>query len=106
MKEQSYFSSWRVGVCGASHSLPELGRRTCEALGSKLGALPGVRVVHMGLKRRANAPPDSLAASWHFIQGAKQSLGREASQRIETMVASTSTGESNAVSAGPSERTP
>ena len=43
----------------------------------------------MGLKRRADAPPGSFAASWHFIQGAKRKIRGDTSQRIETIVAGT-----------------
>lgn len=90
---QAYFSSWRVGVCGASHGLPDVGRRTCEALGEKLGALASVKIVHMGLKHRADAPPADFAASWHFIEGAKRTLAGPASRRIETIVAGPNTAE-------------
>lgn len=83
----TYFSHWRIGVCGSSHDLPPMAEEMCEAIGEQLGALATVKVVHSGLKRRAGAKPGTFAADWHFIEGVRRTMRQPADDRIETILA-------------------
>lgn len=88
MSAERFFKRWRIGVCGSSHNLPEPAAQMCEAIGEELGRVRNVKIVHSGLKRRAGARGGTYAADWHFIEGARRTVGTAAHrERIETMIA-------------------
>lgn len=87
------FAQRRVGVCGSSKSLPPEAIPFCQAAGSALAKDDNIVIVSGGARKRADAPPEDLAADWHIVSAAEHEIrmrcGQDAvEERIETVVIS------------------
>ena len=77
----------RLAVCGGSRLSPEAAR-FWDFMGRALAHEKGLLVITGGLKHRHDAPADTIAADWAFVNGFEQELpqGVPLEARVETML--------------------
>jgi predicted Rossmann-fold nucleotide-binding protein len=84
----SPFTRRRIGVCGASRSLPSVAVALCRCLGARLAREETIAIVSGGTKRRRTAiGADNFATEWLVVSAAQAAIQPEhVDERIVTVV--------------------